>query len=175
MKDLIRDIKLGISTGDYNVSIDTSKMASNHYFFFKKRKMIKDIFRVGAVLVGSRALKCYSINGNSLIDRKPNDWDFVITENQFLQLCQEYKIYDFDRSKNKYYLNRSFVTLNSGYGDSYIFPCHIQLIIKDSLTPYFEKDGFRIATLENILESKSDLSGDSKHRYDLNNILVNLR
>ena len=183
-ESLIRDIKLGIATGDYNVTIDTDRLPGYSYYFLnKKRKMVKDILNRGIVLVGSRALDCYKLNGRVLLNREPNDWDFVLTTNQFLEICRDYKIYDFDLKKTQYLLNKSFATFHGSYSDdSYWLPCLIQLIIKDDIGPYNEVNGIKIATLESIIGSKMDLANpiligqkvDPKHQHDLNNIIVNI-
>jgi hypothetical protein len=104
---LVRDIKLGITTGDYKITINTTDLLGTSYSIFKKRKIVKDILDRGIILVGSRALNCYRVNGKKVINRKPNDWDFVLTKDQFLEICRDYKIYDFDLSKSQYLLNRS--------------------------------------------------------------------
>ncbi len=172
---MVRDIKLGITMGDYNISIDTNRLPGRFYYLLnRKRKVLKDLMSRGFILVGSRALSCYKINGVGVLDREPNDWDFVITRDQFLEICRDYKIYDFDLSKSAYHLNKSFATISGSYGDdSNIFGCFIQLIIKDVLPNYIEKDGIRFASLDSIIESKMELK-ESKHKKDINNILLNI-
>jgi hypothetical protein len=178
---LVRDIKIGISNGDYKVSIDTNKLPNLSFYLFK-RKIVKDILDRGIILTGSRALVCYKVNGRYVFNRNPNDWDFVVNTNQFLEICRDYNIYDFDLTRSQYLLNRSLATFHTGYGgESHLFPCFIQLIIKDELQPYNEVNGIRFATLESILESKLDICrnsswdypSDSKHQRDINNIIVN--
>jgi len=172
-----RDIKLGITTGEYDLTVHTDKLPGwKYYFFNKKRKIIKDLLKRGFLLTGSRALDCYKINNKELLNRKPNDWDFIVTKQQFLTLCKDYKIYNFSLSENQYLLDKSFATFYSGYGDnSYWFPCLIQLIIKDDEVGYNEKDGIRFASLEEIITTKVNMcKNNSKHRDDINNIIVNL-
>lgn len=179
---LIRDLKLGITTGDYKVDIDIKNIPNKWYFIFnKKRKIIKYLFEKGAILTGSRALKCYKINNNFILNRNPNDWDFILSKNQFIQLCKDYNIYDFDLESNRYYLNKSFATFYDGYGGStHLLPCKIQLIIQDELPQFIQKDSKKFASLTSIIESKIELSEScerekerNKHKKDLNNIIVN--
>jgi len=184
-QSLIRDIKLGVTTGDYKVTIDTNRLPGYFYYFFnKKRRIVKDLLDRGIILTGSRALNCYKLNGKPLLNREPNDWDFVISKDQLLEICRDYKIYDFDLNKTQYLLNRAFATFSDGYSgpDSHWFPCFIQLIIKDELQPSSQlENGWKIATLESIIESKMELANpifvnqrvDPKHQHDLNNIIVN--
>lgn len=177
-QSIIRDLKLGIATGDYKVTIDTNKLPGSLYHLFRG-KTIKDCFDRGLVLCGSRALSCYKINGKELLNRKPDDWDFLMTQNQFLELCRDYNIYDFDLTKPQYLLNKSFATFHGSYGGvSHWFPCLIHLIILDELPNYTEVNGINFVSLDNIIESKIDLingaKGDTmKHQKDINNIIVN--
>ena len=134
------------------------------------------------ILCGSRALNCYRINGKKLLNRKPNDWDFLVTKDQFIEICRDYNIYDFDLTKSQYHLNKSLASFSTGYGgESHWFPCFIQLIIQDELPNSKESGGVRFASLENIIGAKMDLANpiavnqraDSKHQRDINNIIVN--
>ncbi len=191
-KSLSRDIKIGISTGEYKVSVDTSNLFNDFFFIVNhKRKIIKFLFEIGAVLTGSRALDCYRINNKRIFNRKPKDWDFILTKKQFFKLCDKYKIYDFDIDRSSYFLNKSFATFSDGYGvDSYLFPCLIQIIIKDD-EGYEEFNGMRFSKLENLINSKISLSdkpidlkenfisykrleSSKKHINDINNLIVNI-
>lgn len=191
-KSLSRDIKIGISTGEYKVSVDTNNLFNDFFFIVNhKRKIIKFLFEIGAVLTGSRALDCYRINNKRIFNRKPKDWDFILTKKQFFKLCDKYKIYDFDIDRSSYFLNKSFATFSDGYGvDSYLFPCLIQIIIKDD-EGYEEFNNMRFSKLENIINSKISLSdkpinlkesfisykrleSSKKHINDINNLIVNI-
>lgn len=172
-----RDIKLGLATGEYNLSTHTENLPGwSYYFWNKKRQIIKDLCKRGFLLTGSRALNCYKINDRNLLNRRPKDWDFICTKQQFLTLCKDYKIYNFSLTENQYLLDKSFATFYSGYGEnSYWFPCLIQLIIKDEEVGYLEKDGIRFACLEEIIGNKVSMyKNNSKHHDDINNIIVNL-
>jgi hypothetical protein len=175
---LIRDIKLNISIGELEPIIDLNQLPGFFYFLSRKRKIINYLFENGAVLTGSRALKCYSINGKRMLNREPNDWDFLVTQDQFIKLCGDYDIYDFKLNENKYYMNRSFAVFVDSYGSiSNWFPCFIQLVIVDELNNFIEKDNKRLSTLTSIIDNKIKLISEScevdKHQEDLNNILVN--
>lgn len=171
---LIRNLKLGITMGDYDVKFNIKKLPGFFYFlFFRKRKIINYLFNMGAVLTGSRALNCYSINDIELFNREPEDWDFLITREQFMKICKDHKIYDFDLKDGKYFLDKSFAVFED-YGISRWFPCLIQLVIVDSLEDYIEVSGKKFSTLTNIIDNKINLVHvHQKHQKDLNNILVN--
>lgn len=169
---LVRDLKLGMATGDYDVKLNTSNLFP--LFPFGRKKFLKSILNNGAVLIGSRALLCYKINGHSIMNRKPNDWDFVMSESNFLDFCKDHKIYDFDLSKSSYQMNKSLATFIGSYSESHWFPCPIQIVIREEEEPYNEKDGIKFSKLDSIIENKIKLSNDHKHFVDINNIMVNL-
>lgn len=177
----LRDLNLGIATGEYNITIDTSHLPNKWYYFWsKKRKIILDLFKSGAVLTGSRALSCYYVNGIKVFNRIPNDWDFLMTKEQFIKLCKDYNIHPGDLNRSQYHFNRSFATFNDGYGnDSYWFKCLIQIILKDDEPEYQEVDGIRFNTLNDIVSSKIELintprSEQSKHQSDITSLIINL-
>lgn len=162
-----------------NIEVDTSDLFGFFDNFFKKRRIIRYLLENGAVLTGSRALKCYKIGEKSIIDRDPHDWDFIMTRKQFKKMCKDYKIYDADLNTDKYHMNRSFSTIYSAYGDiSYLFPCHIQIVINNDLGSFTTtKDGINLSTLSEIIEYKEHLcskNGKKKHMSDINNIYLNL-
>lgn len=188
---LIREFKLGCLNGDYNVTIDTSLLPGKWYYFFnKKRKIILDLFNHGAVLTGSRVLQMTKINGKKVFNRSPKDWDFLMTQDDFLKLCRDIQYFPNDLTKSQYHLNKSFATFYDGYGgESHWFKCNIQIIIKDEIDSFIEIDGKRFATPESIIDSKIELintsrnsrsyihppkTDQSKHQSDLNNIMINI-
>ena len=135
---LIRDIKLNLIDNKSNVSIAFSRLYPSGYFIFRNRKIIKDFIKRGFILTGSRALNCYSLNGNRLIDRKPKDWDFLITQEQLFEVCKDYKIYNFDINSKVMKFKKSFMALpSSSYTytepSKFIIRCNIQLIVEDDL------------------------------------------
>lgn len=174
---LIRNLKLGISTGEYITDLDISSLPKKWYYYIPKRGIIKYLFENGAVLTGSRALRCYKLNNEFVFKRNPDDWDFLITRDQFIKLCKDHNIYNFNLSDGKYLLNKSIATFTDSYGGySTFFPCLIQLIIKDYEISFMEKDGIKINSLTDIIESKIDLltsNNGRKHKRDLNEIILN--
>ena len=142
---LIREFKLGCLRGDYNITIDTSLLPSKWFYFCnKKRKTILNLFNRGAVLTGSRALYMTKINNKRVFNRQPNDWDFIMTQDDFLKFCKDIQYFPSDLTKSQYHLNKSFVTFYDSYGgESNWLKCYIQIIIKDELGSFIEIDGKR--------------------------------
>jgi hypothetical protein len=179
---LIRDFKIGCLKGDYKITIDTSLLPGKWFYFWnKKRKIILDLFNRGAVLAGSRALHMTKINGKRVFNRQPNDWDFLMTQDDFLKFCKYIQYYPNDLTKSQYHLNKPFATFYDGYGgESHWFKCNIQIIIKDELPSFIEVDGKKFATPESIIDSKVELVNtitgglQSKHQRDLNNLMINI-
>ena len=80
IKSYMRDINLEILTDCPNVKIDVSKRYYNKFrLFYPSRKLIKYVTNIGGVLTGSRAIRCYTINDKPILERRVNDWDFVVT------------------------------------------------------------------------------------------------
>lgn len=174
MKDIMRDIKLNILNKDVNVDIDVKRLPKLYTSIFQKKRLIKYLLNGNAILSGSRALSCYTLNGKQIFTRDLNDWDFIMTREEFTKLCNDFKIYDIDLNKDQYYLNRSFATVCLGYSDTNILPCHVQIIIKENQDNFTEKNGIKFSTFTDIIEHKSKIGG-SKHRKDINKIYLKLK
>jgi hypothetical protein len=176
IKTMQRDLKLGQISGSNVITLDTKGLPSGLYFWWKKRKIIKSLLKKGYILSGSRALKCYRVNGNEVLNREARDWDFLVTKDQFMDICKEQGIYDFDFNAKSYQINKHLMAFANSYSsDTIIVPTNIELFIKDTLPDYVEHDGIRFAKLSDIIDAKMDLMGrDSKHKLDLNNIYVNV-
>ena len=73
-------------------------------------------------------------------------------------------------------MNQSFASFSDGYGgDSHWFKCMIQIIIKDQLPEYLEKDGIRFDSFLDIIQNKNTLSvmiNGHKHQKDLDNLYI---
>lgn len=179
-QSFLRDIHLGIATGEYNVTIDTSYLPNRWYYFLNsKRKLVKQILKSGAVLTGSRALNCYKVNDVKIFTREPDDWDFLMTREQFIRLCKNFNISPGYLDGSQYHFNRSFATFNDYGTDSYWFKCLIQIILKDEQHEYEEVDGIRFSPLTSILSNKIELidtsrSEQSKHLRDITDMIIKL-
>jgi hypothetical protein len=130
---------------------------------------------MGAIVTGSRALRCYKINDKQLFDRKPRDWDFLVTEQMAMKICDEHGVTYEDGSITV--LKQMILFRDTCYGDSRYFPTDIQLIIKDELPEYREVDGIRFSELSHIIDEKHKLvstyrNSMNKHDEDLRQIIA---
>ena len=121
--------------------------------------MIKYLTKNGAVLTGSRALKCYELNGQDLLKRSydESDWDFAVTKQMMYKISDEcgipYNLVDkvISIKKQKYWRHPD-------YQDAYrVGAIDVHLIIVDELPPFVESDGVRITPFTFTLNEKVKL------------------
>lgn len=179
IKSYFRDIKMGFLMSKYDIKIDDSNLNDNFHFLKKNRKLIEYANSIGAVLTGSRALSSYKINGKSMIDRKLNDWDFIITKEMAFDICDKFnieynlvdKVINVDSDWISWYPGYSTVPSRLGIQD-------VQLIIEDDLPSYLEASKYRIANFNYIIGHKIESiemnKNKEKHKFDLNKIIVKL-
>ena len=155
IKSHIRDINLTMLMSNHKIDIDPSKRYSNRIrLFMPNRRLINYINKMGGVLTGSRAIKCYTINGNTILDRKTNDWDFVITKSMAYKICNDFKI-EYNLVNTVISIEKCRWHAHPAYGDSYrLGIVDVHLIIKDELPDYIEKNGVRIANLSYSISEK---------------------
>lgn len=180
-REYIRDIKLGILTGKYNIEIKSSNKRGFFSFLKPGYRLVNDIIDRGAILTGSRALKCYLVNGYPVLDRRPDDWDFVIDESTALKICDDYRVYDYDKKVGQNFIipiNRQMILLrDSTYGDKRIVPVNINLIVVNENPSHKIVDGVKFADFGYIIEEKNKLSNgeyNSKHSDDLKQIIARI-
>ena len=167
IKSHIRDINLTMLMSNHKIDIDPSKRYSNRIrLFMPNRRLINYITKMGGVLTGSRAIKCYTINGNTILDRKTNDWDFVITKSMAYKICNDFKI-EYNLVNTVISIEKCRWHAHPAYSESYrIGAVDVHLIIKDELPDYIEKNGIRIANLSYSINEKV------KSMDELNNIAL---
>ncbi len=160
IKSHIRDINLDILLNSKNkFDIDISKRYKHKFrLFYPNRKLIKYITSIGGVLIGSRSLRCYTLNGESILSRDSDDWDFVVT------LDMAYKILNFQNTNHIPEINDTISFKNQrywrhpAYSDSYrVGPVDVQIIIADELPLYSERDKIRIADISYSINQKIKL------------------
>jgi hypothetical protein len=171
----IRDIKLNLLMSENTITIDPSKRKGKLTFLRPGYGLIKQLIKMGAIVTGSRALRCYNINGKQLFDRKPRDWDFLVTEQMAMKICDEHGVIYKDGSIMVF--KQMILFRDSAYGDSRYFTTDIQLIIKDELPEYREVDGVRFSELSHIIDEKYKLvstycNSMNKHDEDLRQIIA---
>ncbi len=162
-KQILRDFRLNIIDNSVSQTCNFIWPDWKYFLLNPKRRILKSLLKHG-VLVGSRALACYKINGKPSINRNPRDWDIVMTRDKFNIFCKEHKIYDVDLSSRSYHLDKSLVVIRGTYSpDTKVFPCDIEVIIRDIEPNYIESNGVKIAELYQILYTKVDLIDSLKN------------
>ena len=176
LKSYIRDINLNMITGGYNVKYDTSKSRSRFQFLKLNWKLIKYVTEIGGVLTGSRALKCCSINDTSMLDRRPDDFDFLITKKMAFQICDHFK-FSYNLTDTVISIQKQLWTSYPDYSDDIIRrgAVDVHLIIVDDLPEFIEQNGIRITPFTYVINEKLKMIEDSstnkyerqKHAEDL--------
>lgn len=154
LKSYIRDINLNMLTGGYNVQYDTSKSRSKFQFLKINWKLIKYVTTIGGVLTGSRALNCCTINGKPMMDRKPNDFDFLVTKEMAFQICDHFKF--------KYNLTDPIISIKKQWTSYHDYSddvtrwgaVDVHLIIVDELPEFIEQNGIRITPFTYVVNEK---------------------
>jgi hypothetical protein len=163
-------------TGGYNVQYDTSKSRSKYQFLKLNWKLIKYVTNLGGVLTGSRALKCCNINGKEMMDRRPNDFDFLITKEMAFQICDHFK-FRYNLTDSVISIKKQLWTSYPDYSDDIIRrgAVDVHLIIVDELPEFIEQNGIRITPFTYVINEKLKMIEDSstnrnekqKHADDL--------
>lgn len=162
IKAYLRDINLEVLTTNQDVKIDISKRYYNRFrLFYPSRKLIKYVTNIGGVLTGSRAIRCYTISGKPLLERKVNDWDFVVTLDMAFKICDNMGIDEIPQIDGVISIKNQRRWVHPSYEDSYrVGPVDVQLIIKEELPKYTEEDGVRIANFGYSISQKIGLTTD---------------
>ena len=176
LKAYVRDINLNMLTGGYDVQYDTSKSRSKYQFLKLNWKLIKYVTNLGGVLTGSRALKCCTINGKEMMDRRPNDFDFLITKEMAFQICDHFK-FRYNLTDSVISIKKQLWTSYPDYSDDIIRrgAVDVHLIIVDELPDFIEQNGIRITPFTYVINEKLKMIEDSsinrnekqKHADDL--------
>ncbi len=143
----MRDINLEILTNCPDVKIDISKRYYNRFrLFYPSRKLIKYVTNIGGVLTGSRAIRCYTIQDKPILERRVNDWDFIVTLDMAFKICDDMGIDEIPQIGGVISIKNQRRYVHPAYSDSYrIGPVDVQLIVKEELPDYTEIEGVRIA------------------------------
>lgn len=185
IKTYMRDINLDILINCPDVKIDISKRYYNRFrLFYPSRKLIKYVTEVGGVLTGSRAIRCFTIKGKSILERRVNDWDFIVTLDMAFKICADMGIDEIPKIDGVISIKNQRRWVHPSYSDSYrLGPVDVQLIVKKELPEYNEISGVRIANFGYSLSSKlsvvSELQQEKnlrseydKHIEDLKEIII---
>lgn len=182
IKSTIRDIKMkSVLDQDFNKNFEIDIPKFNP--LYKGNKYVKQLNSLGGILTGSRALSFYRINNHPIINRKPDDWDYILDKKSFLSFCSINNIGDYKHKEDGGMTTNFKTGIRTGYsydGDekTYIFKHLIDIFTSDDITSYIEYRGWKIATLSEILESKLKLIerniDSEKHKYDCNLIIAKI-
>lgn len=162
VKAYMRDINLEILMDYPDVTIDISKRYNTKFrWFYPNRKLIKYVTEIGGVLVGSRAIRCYTIRGNSLLNRRVNDWDFVVTLDMAFRICDEMCISKVPKIGDTISIKKQRRWVHPAYSDSYrVGPVDVQLIVREELPEYTEIQRQRISNFGYSISQKIDIVND---------------
>lgn len=190
IKSYLRDINLEILMNNQDVKIDISKRYYNRFrLFYPSRKLIKYVTNIGGVLTGSRAIRCYAIQGKPILERRVNDWDFIVTLDMAFKICADMEIEEIPKIGGVISIKNQRRYMHPAYSDSYrVGPVDVQLIIKEELPEYTEINKVRIANfgysvsqkiglttdLHSKLGSKSGEENDQYHKHisDLKEMII---
>ena len=162
IKAYMRDINLEILTNCPDVKIDISKRYYNKFrFFYPSRKLIKYVTNIGGVLTGSRAIRCYTISSKPILERRVNDWDFIVTLDMAFKICDDMGIEEIPQIGGVISIKNQRRWAHPSYQDAYrVGPVDVQLIVKEELPDYTEIDGVRIANFGYSISQKIGLTTD---------------
>lgn len=183
VKSYFRDIKMSILLSDrFNFKVDDTNLNDSFNFLRKNKAVIKYTNELGAILTGSRALSSYSVNGGKILERKPRDWDFLITKKMAFDICDKFNI-EYNLTDKVINIDTQIVQFYPSYSDipNRYFVQDVQLIIVNELPSFVKGEKYKIAELSYILEEKikgveyhKNKYSKSKHLSDLNKIIVKL-
>ncbi len=162
IKGYLRDLNLELISDSPKLEIDISKRYYNKFrLFYPSRKLIKYVTRIGGVLTGSRAIRCYTIEGKPILERRVNDWDFIVTIDMAFKICADMEIEQIPQIGNVISVKNQRMWRHPDYSDSYrVGPVDVQLIIQEELPDYTEIDGLRITNFGYSLSHKIGLTTD---------------
>jgi hypothetical protein len=162
LKAYLRDINLEILMESPDVKIDISKRYYNKFrLFYPSRKLIKYTTNIGGVLVGSRAIRCFTINGKPILERRVNDWDFIVTLDMAFKICADMGIEEIPKIGGVISVKNQRRWAHPSYQDAYrVGPVDVQLIVTEELPDYTEVDGVRIANFGYSISQKIGLTSE---------------
>lgn len=158
IKKNIRDIQISLIDETCKIDLIPERRYNRKYrILMPNRKLIKSIIEIGGVLTGSRALKCYSINGVSMLDRKMADWDFMLDRKSAFKIASDHNI-RIGISDNYISVNKERWWVYPAYTESYQYcPVNVHIIISDDIPKYKEKNGIKFTTPSYIISEKIKL------------------
>ena len=175
LKGFVRNLNLEIISGDINVNFNINRRYNWKQRFKPNWALIQYATKNGAILTGSRALSCYTVDNKRIIDRKLQDFDFMITRNMAIKFCNKFN-FKYDITKDFIEVRKHLWDSHGTYGGySRYVPCDVHFIIvdEDEMPDYNEKNGVKLATISYVINNKLNMLRDlkekmAKPRYDDN-------
>lgn len=188
IKSHIRDINLEFLMNHQNSKIDISRRFNTKFrLFYPSKKLINCIIKNGGVLTGSRAIRCFLLDDKPLLDRKVEDWDFLITLPMAYSIFNQMKYNDIPEIGETISIKNQRMWRHPDYDEAYrVGIVDVQMMIVDELPDFIEKDGIKITSLLYSLSKKIELTDKlkketcnsettrqlNKHIRDLKDIII---
>lgn len=162
IKSYMRDMNLEILTNYPEIKIDISKRYYNRFrLFYPNRKLINYVTKIGGVLTGSRAIRCFTIDGKPILRRKVKDWDFIVTLDMAFKICDDMKLDRIPKVDEILSIKNQRMWRHPDYEESYrVGPVDVQLIVREELPDYTEINGVRISNFGYSVSQKISLVTD---------------
>jgi hypothetical protein len=166
IKAYMRDINLEILTNCPDVKIDISKRFYNKFrLFYPSKKLINYITNIGGVLTGSRAIRCYTIGGKPILERKVKDWDFIVTLDMAFKICADMGISEIPEIDGVISIKNQRRWVHPSYEDSYrVGPVDVQMIVREYLPDFTEINGVRISNFGYSVSQKISLTTELQNK-----------
>ena len=165
IKSHLRDINLDLLMNPQNVKIDISRRFNTKFrLFYPSKKLINYIIKQVGVLTGSRAIRCFLLDDKPLLDRKVEDWDFVITLPMAYSIINEMGYNDIPNLGETISIKNQRMWRHPEYDEAYkVGIVDVQMIIVEELPDFIEKNGIKITPITYALSKKIELTNKLKH------------
>jgi hypothetical protein len=165
IKSHLRDINLDLLMNSQNVRIDISRRFNTKFrLFYPSKKLINCIIKHGGVLTGSRAIRCFLLDNKPLLDRRVEDWDFLITLPMAYSIFNQMGYNDIPHLGETISIKNQRMWRHPDYDESYrVGIVDVQMIIVEDLPDFMEKDGIKITPIAYSLSKKIELTNKLKH------------
>lgn len=165
IKSHLRDINLDLLMNSQDVKIDISRRFNTKFrLFYPSKKLINYIIKQVGVLTGSRAIRCFLLDDKPLLDRKVEDWDFVITLPMAYSIINEMGYNDIPNLGETISIKNQRMWRHPEYDEAYrVGIVDVQMIIVEELPDFIEKNGIKITPITYALSKKIELTNKLKH------------
>jgi hypothetical protein len=165
IKSHIRDINLDFLVNSNNSTIDVSRRFNTKFrLFYPSRKLINCIIKHGGILTGSRAIRCFLLDGKPLLDRKVEDWDFLITLPMAYSIINEMGYNDIPHLGETISIKNQRMWRHPDYDEAYrVGIVDVQMIIVDELPDFIYKEGIKLTSLGYSLSKKIEITNKLRH------------